>query len=223
MASAGDGTGRYPPAITETATTPGASALERAILDRGRVEGPLVKVDDFLNHRVDPRLLRLIGDDIAQRWTDHDVELVLTAEASGIPPALATAEALGVEMIYAKKYPRAVSERPAYVREVASPTKGAAYRVEVARRQLEAGTRVLIVDDFLSGGRTALALGEIAEEADAIVLGFGFVIEKSFVDGRAALTERGWSVDSLVRVTNIEPALDIDASRLRIGQPEQHR
>lgn len=179
--------------------------------ERGRVEGSLVKVDDFLNHQVDPVLLDLIGQDIAARWSGDRVDLVVTAEASGIPPALTAARSLAVPMVYAKKYPRTTSERPAFVREVASPTKGAEYRVEIARRMLPEGRRVLVVDDFLSGGRTAEALGEIIEEAGCTVVGFAFVIEKSFVDGRARLLDRGWRVDSLLKIASLENGLELGA------------
>lgn len=190
----------------------GAIALADAIRRRGRIEGTLVKVDDFLNHQVDPDLLEVIGADIAERWRDRAVDLVITAEASGIPPALIAARHLGVPMIYAKKFPRSTAERPAFVREVASPTKGTEYRVEIARRLLDRGRRVLIVDDFLSGGRTAEALGDIVEEAGATVVGFAFVIEKSFVEGRSRLAERGWPVDSLVMVSSMTGGLEIAAT-----------
>ncbi|MBI5157464.1 MAG: xanthine phosphoribosyltransferase [Acidimicrobiia bacterium] len=190
----------------------GALALERAVRERGRVEGSLVKVDDFLNHQVDPELLDLIGADIAGRWRPERIDLVLTAEASGIPPALTTARHLATPMLYAKKFPHATAERPAFVREVASPTKGTEYRVEVARRLLPPGRRVLVVDDFLSGGRTAEALGEIVEEARCVVVGFAFVIEKSFMEGHDRLVARGWRVDSLVRVTSLTGGLTIDSA-----------
>jgi len=161
------------------------------VRERGRVEGSLVKVDDFLNHQVDPALLDLIGQDIADRWEGEHIDLVVTAEASGIPPALTVARSLGVPMLYAKKYLRTTTERPSYVREVASPTKGTEYRVEITRRLLPGGRRVLVVDDFLSGGRTAEALGEIIEEAGCSVVGFAFVIEKSFVEGGAGSSTEG--------------------------------
>ncbi len=193
-------------------STPGAAALEAAVRSRGRIEGTLVKVDDFLNHRVDPALLELIGADIAQRWSGRGVELVITAEASGIPPALTAARHLGVDLIYAKKYPRSTVERPAFVREVASPTKGAEYRVEIATRLLAPGIRALIVDDFLSGGRTAEALGEIVEEAAGTVVGLAFVIEKSFMTGRQRLTRRGWEVDSLLVVDSLSCGLSVTAT-----------
>jgi len=167
-----------------------------------------VKVDDFLNHRVEPALLEAIGRDLAQRFPAPDV--VLTAEASGIVPAFVTAAGLGVPMVYAKRYPRAQSDRPAFVREVTSPTKGTEYRVEVAHRVLPPQTRVLVIDDFLSGGRTAEALGEIVEESAGTVIGFGFVIEKVFVGGRSKLESRGWRVESLLRILGIEGGLVLE-------------
>jgi xanthine phosphoribosyltransferase len=181
--------------------------LADAILGRGRVEGSLIKVDDFLNHRVEPGLIRAIGSAIAEPYCKSRLDLVLTAEASGIAPALAVADHLGVACVYAKKYPRRASERPAYAREVGSPTKQDDYRVEVAHRVLPSGASVLVVDDFLSRGRTAEALGEIVEEAGGSVVGFGFAIEKGYMDGRERLESRGWRVESLVIVTDLSPAL----------------
>jgi xanthine phosphoribosyltransferase len=88
-------------------------------------------------------------------------------------------------------------------REVFSPTRQVEYRVEVARRALHAGERLIVVDDFLAGGRTAEALGEIAEEAGCTVAGFGFVIEKTFQQGRSRLVARGWRVEALARVASL--------------------
>ncbi len=195
--------------MADPAPGSGAALLRRAVTERGRVEGPLVKVDDFLNHRVEPDLMAAIGADLAALYPVPD--LVLTAEASGIPPALQTAAALGVPMVYAKKYPRSHSVRPTHVRVVGSATKGVEYRIEVARRVLPAGSRVVVIDDFLSGGRTAEALGEIVEEADGTVLGFGFVIEKAFAEGRGRLEARGWQVAALLRILSIEGGLVMES------------
>ncbi len=192
---------------------PGASAsktgyhplvlLRAAIETRGRVEGDILKVDDFLNHRVDLELFPEIGEAIAKRFSSSQPDLVLTAEASGIPPGFVAAQALSVPLVYAKKYV-GVGERYTFAREVSSPTKGTEYRVEVARRVLPPGLRVAIVDDFLAGGRTAEALGEIVEEAGCEVLGFVFVVEKTFTNGRERLEGHGWAVDSLVRIASLE-------------------
>ena len=180
------------------------------MVERGRVEGTIVRVDDFLNHRVEPDLIAAVGVDLAATFGSAEPDLVLTCEASGIPPALATAASLGVPMVYAKKYPRTPSDRPSYVREVSSPTKGTEYRVEVARRALADGHRVLVVDDFLARGRTAEALGEIVEEAGSAVAGFGIVIEKAFMEGRSRLEAHGWRVEALVRITSLDGGVVVE-------------
>jgi xanthine phosphoribosyltransferase len=180
----------------------GAELLRRAILERGRVEGDLLKVDDFLNHRVDPALITAVGTDLAERFRAASPDLVLTAEASGIAPALACALDLDVPMVFAKKF-LGPGDRQAHAREVKSPTRSVEYRVEVARRTLSPGLRVLVVDDFLAGGRTAEALGEIAEEAGCSVTGLGFVIEKTFLPGRDRLERHDWRVEALAAVSSL--------------------
>jgi len=178
----------------------GQNRLRAAVLRYGRVEGDLLKVDDFLNHRVDAGLLAAIGADLVRRFEPPD--LLLTAEASGIPPALACALHLGVPMVFAKKY-LGPGSRHAFFREVHSPTRGSEYRVEVERRVLPGGLAVLVVDDFLAGGSTAEALGEIAEEAACSVVGLTFVIEKAYQKGRERLEAHGWRVESLIRVGSL--------------------
>ncbi len=182
----------------------GAEMLRTAILERGRVEGTLLKVDEFLNHRVDAALMMAIGRELADRFVDAAPDLVLTAEASGIPPGLACAFHLQIPMVYAKKF-LGPGDRRAFARDVSSPTKGTEYRVEVSRRVLEPGLRVLIVDDFLAGGRTAEALGEITEEAASTVVGLGFVIEKAFAGGRERLEEHGWRLDAMATILAMRP------------------
>jgi xanthine phosphoribosyltransferase len=176
--------------------------LPTLVATKARVEGTLVMVDEFLNHRVEPDVMDAIGDRFAAIFEPDDVDLVLTAEASGIAPALVTSLRLGVPMVYAKKY-LATGNRTAYVREVRSPTKGIEYRVEVARRVLPAGSRIAVIDDFLSRGRSAEALGEITLEAGCDLVGFGFVIEKVYEKGRQRLEQHDWRVESLVEVLEI--------------------
>jgi xanthine phosphoribosyltransferase len=181
------------------------------VAERGRVSGSLVLVDDFLNHRVDPIIIDEIGRQIAEHFTGLAPDLIVTAEASGIPPAMATARYLPIPVVYAKKY-LGIGDRYTFAREVVSPTKGTEYRVEVARRALEPGGRALIVDDFLSGGRTAEALGQIVEEAGGEVAGYAFVIEKQFAGGRTLLENHGWAVWSLVEIAGIKDGKPIIAN-----------
>jgi xanthine phosphoribosyltransferase len=181
----------------------GADRLRAAIMRWGRVEGTLLKVDDFLNHRVDPELITVVGNSLADRFAATRPDLVLTAEASGIAPALACALRLRLPMVFAKKY-LGPGSRDVHFREVYSPTRRMEYRVEVFRRALSPGLRVLVIDDFLAGGRTAEALGEIAEEAHCAVVGLGFAIEKAFQEGRPRLAAHGWRVDALARVASLD-------------------
>jgi xanthine phosphoribosyltransferase len=106
-------------------------------------------------------------------------------------------------MVYAKKY-LGTGNRYSFAREVTSPTKGVEYRVEVARRVLPPGLRLIIIDDFLARGRTAEALGDIALEAGCDLLGFGFALEKCWQGGRERLERRGWEVYSVVGLEAIE-------------------
>jgi xanthine phosphoribosyltransferase len=176
--------------------------LRTAIESFATVDGPILKVDRFLNHRVEPALMAGVGRHLAALLGPLEVDLLLTAEASGIPPALAAGIEMDLPIVYAKKY-LGPGGRYTFSREVASPTKGTEYRVEVARHVLEAGLRVAVVDDFLAGGRTAEALGEITEEAGCTVQMMAFVIEKTFTEGRSRLEAHGWPVRSLVQVESL--------------------
>jgi xanthine phosphoribosyltransferase len=180
----------------------GAVQLQEIVAARARVEGDLVMVDEFLNHRIEPSFIRAVGRALAERFRSPAPGLILTSEASGIPPALACGLELEVPVIYAKKF-LGTGNRYSYFREVMSATKGIEYRVEVARRVLPPGRRVLVLDDFLSAGRTAEALGEITIEAGCDLVGFGFVIEKAWCEGRGRLLAHGWDVDSLVVIEHI--------------------
>ncbi|NND85664.1 MAG: xanthine phosphoribosyltransferase [Acidimicrobiia bacterium] len=179
------------------------SLLLDAIRTESRVTDGLLKVDRFLNHRVRPDVLREVGAGIGALIEGWGADVLLTAEASGIPPALAASLETGLPTVYAKKFV-GPGRRRSFGREVSSPTKGFEYRVEVARHVLDPGQRVVVVDDFLSGGRTAVALVEIAREAGAEVLGGTFVIEKAWMPGRGRLESIGCEAHSLVSIASVD-------------------
>jgi xanthine phosphoribosyltransferase len=177
--------------------------LVRRIVEEATVEDDrILKIDHVLNHRIEPAFMLAMGNALAERLAPYHPELLLTAEASGIAPALVTALALDVPLVYAKKYAPVV-EPPALSRLVPSPTKGGTTRMVVAARYLPPGTRVALVDDFLANGKTALALAEIVAEAGAAMVAAGFLVEKRFQRGRDGLTARGIPVIALAQVEGL--------------------
>jgi xanthine phosphoribosyltransferase len=179
--------------------------LKQRVLAEGRLlSGDIVRVDRFLNHQVDVALLERIGNHMAGLFRDEGVTRVLTVEASGIAPALFAARALGVPLVYAKKYRPGHLSDDAYSAELYSYTKRQEHTVRVSKACLFPGDRVLIVDDFLAQGMSCLALLEIAAEAGAEVAGIAVAVEKGFQDGGKKLRERGVRVEPLCCIDRIE-------------------
>ena len=175
--------------------------LEERILKDGYVLGEnILKVDSFLTHQVDLNLMKEIGKVFADKFKDAGITKVVTIEASGIAPALYTADALGVPMIFAKKSKNITMNEGILTAEVYSFTKQVSNTVSIASKYLSKQDKVLIVDDFLANGQAAKGLVEIVEQAGAKVEAIGIVIEKSFQDGCGLLEETGIPVFSLARL-----------------------
>jgi xanthine phosphoribosyltransferase len=158
----------------------------------------ILKVDSFVNHQVEPALMMEIGKALADRFRSHNPTKVLTAEVSGIAPAIFTAYNLAIPVIYARKIKPITMPSGAYARNVPSHTKGHMTQLLVSPEVLSPGERVLIVDDFLASGQTLQALASIVEESGSQLAGIGVIIEKSFEEGRKTLSPLGVPVESLV-------------------------
>jgi xanthine phosphoribosyltransferase len=179
--------------------------LEERILQDGNVLGEnILKVDSFLTHQVDFSLMKEIGQVFAEHFRDAGITKVVTIEASGIVPAVYTAEALGVPMIFAKKSKNITMTEGILTAEVYSFTKQVTSTVSIASKFLESSDKVLVVDDFLANGQAAKGLIKIIEEAGAEVAAVGIVIEKSFQDGRSLLEAQEQTVLSLARIDRFE-------------------
>lgn len=175
--------------------------LEDRILKDGDIIGEnILKVDSFLTHQVDFELMQEIGKVFADKYKDTGITKVVTIEASGIAPAVYTAQALNVPMIFAKKAKNITMNEGILTAEVYSFTKQVTSQVSIASKFLSEDDTVLIVDDFLANGQAAKGLMEIIGQAGAAVAGAGIVIEKSFQDGRALLEAQGVPVTSLARI-----------------------
>ncbi|EHJ57660.1 xanthine phosphoribosyltransferase [Streptococcus urinalis FB127-CNA-2] len=179
--------------------------LEDRILKDGNILGDnILKVDSFLTHQVDFKLMTEIGKVFAKTFESLGITKVVTIEASGIAPALYVAQELDVPMIFAKKHKNITMTEGILTAEVYSFTKQVTSTVSIASKFLSQNDKVLIIDDFLANGQAAKGLIDIINQAGASVEGVGIVIEKSFQDGRSLLENSGVKVTSLARIKNFE-------------------
>jgi xanthine phosphoribosyltransferase len=178
--------------------------LKQRILSEGRNLGRgILKVDSFVNHQVDPMLMRECALELARRFRGQNVTRVLTAEISGIAPALLTALELGVPVVYARKHKPITMPESVFLTTAPSHTKGIDVNLLASPEYLSAGERVLIIDDFLATGQTILGLVRLAQAAGATVVGIGAVIEKTFEGGRDALKPLGVPVEALAVIVDM--------------------
>lgn len=179
--------------------------LKQRIREEGQVlPGDIIKVDGFLNHQIDVELMDAIGGEFARLFGDSGATRVLTVEASGIAIGLATARALGLPLLFAKKGMAKNIGQNIYSADVYSYTRGATYGVYVSQKYLHAEDRVLIVDDFLANGQACMGLVQLCRNAGAEVAGIGIAIEKKWQRGSELLRREGLPVHSLAVIERFE-------------------
>jgi xanthine phosphoribosyltransferase len=170
--------------------------LEGQDLGRG-----ILKIDSFLNHQVDPVLLEAAGAEIGRRFRHTKPTRILTAEVSGIIPAVMAGKALGnIPVVYARKRKPITMQEPVFVESAPSHTKGDEVLLMVSPEFLTAVDRILIVDDFLASGQTIDALARVCAAAGATLVGIAAVVEKEFENGRIVLAKWGVPIESLVSI-----------------------
>lgn len=177
---------------------------ERIERDGKNLGGGILKVDGFINHQVDPVLMDACGQELARRFAGVGATRVLTAEISGIAPALMTAKYLNLPVVYARKSKPVTMPDTVYLTVAPSHTRGHAVELIVSPEYLARGERVLIIDDFLASGATILGLARLTQAAGATLVGIGALIEKIFEGGRAALAPLGVPIESLVCITSMD-------------------
>lgn len=180
----------------------------RTLIERIKAEGTyigngIIKVDGFVNHQIDPALTTAIGVEFATQFAAAGVDAVtkvVTAEVSGIAPALATAQALGVMMVYARKHRPITMPEGFYLAEAPSHTKGGIVQLMISPEYLNASDRVLLIDDFLATGLTIGAIVDLIRQSGATLCGIGCVIEKVFEGGRDHLADLDVPILSLAKI-----------------------
>lgn len=179
--------------------------LKEKIVKEGKVlSDTVLKVDSFLNHQIDPLLMKEIGEEFANRFSDDVITKVLTIESSGIAPATMLGLTIGAPVIFARKRKSLTLSGNLYTSRVHSFTKNETNEISVSADFLTAGDNVLIIDDFLANGEAVKGLLNIIEQAGANLIGVGIVIEKGFQKGGQTIREKGIRVESLANIKSLE-------------------
>ena len=174
--------------------------LKEYIRKYGRIiDNKILKVDNFLNHQIDPELMLEMGKEFKNRFKDLEINKIMTIEASGIAVGLATAYAFRVPLVFAKKRVPSTME-DFYCTDVFSFTKDTTYTVSVSKEFLNPDDKILVIDDFLAMGNAIIGLDDIIKQSGAEMLGAGIVITKGFQEGEQKLIDRGIRVESLARI-----------------------
>jgi len=179
--------------------------LEERIRKDGRIyEGGVLKVDNFLNHQIDPMLLESMAKEWHRIFQDKKVDKVLTIEASGIAMATFVAREFQCPLLFAKKNKTTNISKDVYMTEVPSFTHKVTYNVMVSKQYLHEGENVLIIDDFLAMGSALKGLIDLCKQAGCNVVGCGVSIEKAFQPGGDEIRSWGIPVASLARVKSMD-------------------
>ncbi|MGL5352724.1 MAG: xanthine phosphoribosyltransferase [Clostridium sp.] len=182
--------------------------LKERILSEGQaLGGSVLKVDCFLNHQVDPKLMYDMGTYFKEYFKNHGITKIFTIESSGIAPTVMTAMQMGLQMVTLKKQASKILNGDVYQTTVHSFTKNMDYELTLSKKYINKNDKILIIDDFLANGEAALGAARVVEMAGATVAGIGIVIEKSFQPGREMLNEKGYDVYSLARVSKLDKDL----------------
>ncbi len=179
--------------------------LEAKILADGVVKpGNVLKVDSFLNHQIDIRLMKKIGEEIKRRFADVKFNKVLTIESSGIAIASAVAYVNEIPVVFAKKSQTVNSTDDKYVAKAYSFTHKKYNDIFVSRPYLKSTDKILIVDDFLADGEASSALISLVKQAGAELVGIGIAIEKGMQPGGAKLRSAGIRLESIAIVDSMD-------------------
>ena len=178
--------------------------LEDRIRSDGDVlPGNVLKINSFLNHQVDPELMKKVGEEFSHLYKDNGITKVLTCEASGIAPGVMTAYELHVPLVFARKKKPATLNDAVYWADVYSYTKKVTNQICVEQKFLHKGERLLIIDDFLANGEAVKGMINIANQAEAEVAGVGIVVAKTFQGGSEWLKNHGYRLEALAEIDSL--------------------
>ena len=176
---------------------------DRILKDGKCYPGGILKVDNFINHQMDPILMKSIGVEFVRRFASTSINKIITVEASGIAPAIMMGYEMHLPVVFAKKKkPKTMSSM--LTTTVHSFTKDRDYTVCISADFLSPDDRIVVIDDFMAYGNASRGLIDLASQAGARIVGFGFIIEKVFQHGGDQLRNDGYRVESLARVLSLD-------------------
>lgn len=179
--------------------------LEQKILSDGVIkQGDILKIDNFLNHQIDINIMRQIAQEFKRRFSDVEIDKILTIEASGIAIATMLGNLYDVPVVFAKKNETANSTDDKYISHAYSFTHKQMENVFVSKPYLSSSDRVLIVDDFIAEGQAVHALIDIVNQAGAEVAGIGIAVEKGQQKGGRLLREEGYRLESIAIIEEMD-------------------
>lgn len=176
---------------------------DRILKDGKCLPGGILKVDSFINHQMDPILMKSMADEFVRRFANLEINKIITIEASGIAPAIMVGYILDLPVVFAKKKQPSTMENM-LVTEVYSFTKNQSYNICVSKDYLKADDKVLFIDDFLANGNAGKGIIDLVEQAGAELVGMGFLIEKAFQDGGRILRNTGIQIESLAIIESLD-------------------
>lgn len=176
---------------------------DRILKDGKCYPGGILKVDKFINHQMDPNLMKAIAIEFIKRYGSTEINKILTIEASGIAPAIVMGLLLDLPVVFAKK------KKPSTMDNILSTTvfsftKQREYNVVISKDYLTPSDKVVFIDDFLAYGNAAKGIIDLCRQAGAELVGMGFIIEKTFQHGRDEIEAEGVRCESLAMIESLD-------------------
>lgn len=177
--------------------------IDRILKDGRCYPGGILKVDKFINHQMDPNLMKAIAIEFIKRYSSTEINKILTIEASGIAPAIVMGLLLDLPVVFAKKKKASTMDNILST-TVFSFTKQREYNVVISKDYLTPQDKVVFIDDFLAYGNAAKGIIDLCQQAGAELVGMGFIIEKTFQHGREVIEAAGVRCESLAMIVSLD-------------------
>ncbi|WP_173277206.1 MULTISPECIES: pur operon repressor [unclassified Streptococcus] len=171
--------------------------------------GGYIYLSDLLST---PAILKNIGRIIAKSFMDQKIDAVMTVATKGVPLANAVANVLNVPFVIVRRDLKITEGSTVSVNYVSGSSGDRIEKMFLSKRSLKAGSRVLIVDDFLKGGGTVNGMISLLREFDSELAGVAV-----FADNAQEEREKQFDYKSLLKVTNIDvknQAIDVEVGNI---------